>query len=231
MYKLHFNNRNGSCPSLIPILDECCNYYIPDKGLHVEGKFFDQVGMVSPEVGDIKMSVRQDNYEGWLVCDGRTISRETYSALFAVIGTTFGNSGDANTFNLPDSRGRIPLGAQSSSGTDYYCVGTNDGAETHTLDVNEIPSHNHGSNATSTSLGLAQRTGVNTTVETDSSAGELDLVNAGTLDIYNTGGGLAHNNMQPYWVFGNYFIYAGLKDSRKDECDDSFPIQPCQNIN
>ena len=79
------------------------------------------------------------------------------------------------------------------------------------------------------SVGLAQRTGANTAVSFDSSSGELDLIDAGTLDIYNTGGGLSHNNMQPYWVFGNYFIYAGLKDVRKEGCNDSFPIQPCDD--
>jgi microcystin-dependent protein len=227
MYRLYHNNRDR-CPALIPVFDECCNYYM-DRGLHVEGKLFDEVGMVSAEVGDIKMSVREDNYEGWLVCDGRAISRETYSALFALIGTTFGSGDNTTTFNLPNGKGRIPLGAQSSSGTGYYCVGNTGGAETHTLSINEMPSHDHTSNATGSSIGLAQRTGFNTTTETDTSAGELDLINAATLDIYNTGGGLAHNNMQPYWVFGNYFIYSGVKDSRKEGCNDSFPIQPCDD--
>ncbi len=227
MYRLHFNNRNGTCPSLIPVFEECCNYYM-DKGLHVEGKLFDEVGMVSPEIGDIKMSVREDNYEGWLVCDGRAISRTTYSALFALIGTTFGNGDNVTTFNLPDARGRIPLGAQSSSGTNYYCVGNTGGAETHTLTVGEIPSHDHSSNAVGTTIGLVQRTGSNTSTTFDASSGELDLINAATLDIYNTGGDGSHNNMQPYWTFGNYFIYAGVKDVRKEGCNDSFPIQPCE---
>ncbi len=111
MYRLYHNNRDR-CPALIPVFDECCNYYM-DRGLHVEGKLFDEVGMVSAEIGDIKMSVREDNYEGWLVCDGRAISRETYSALFALIGTTFGSGNGLTTFNLPNGKGRIPLGAQS----------------------------------------------------------------------------------------------------------------------
>ncbi len=172
MYKLHFNNRNGTCPALIPIFDECCNYYM-DRGLHVEGKLFDEVGMVSPEIGDIKMSVREDNYEGWLVCDGRAISRETYSALFALIGIAFGDGDQSTTFNLPDARGRIPLGAH--------------------------PRYDGSGSVTWNST------------------------------INNTGGSGAHNNMQPYWVFGNYFIYSGVKDVRKTGCDDSFPIQPCDD--
>jgi microcystin-dependent protein len=234
MYSLYHDNRN-KCSSLIPHFDECCNYYM-DRGLHVEGKLSDEIGVLSPEIGDIKMSARQDNYEGWLVCDGRVVSRTTYSALYSVIGSRFGNGDGVNTFNIPDSRGRVPLGAQSSSGTSYYCVGNTGGEENHTLTIPEIPSHDHSSNASSTSLGLAQRTGFNTTVSTDTSAGELDLINAATLDIYNTGGDPSnsyetspHNNMQPYIVFGNYFIYCGVKDSRKEGCNDSFPVQPCDD--
>ena len=87
MYSLYHDNRN-KCSSLIPHFDECCNYYM-DKGLHVDGKLFDEVGLVSSIVGDLKMSVRSTDYEGWLVCDGRSISRTDYSALFALIGTSF----------------------------------------------------------------------------------------------------------------------------------------------
>ncbi len=226
MYRLHFNNRNGTCPSLIPVFDECCNYYM-DKGLHVEGKLSDEIGILSPEVGDIKMSARQDNYEGWLVCDGRAISRTTYSALFEVIGTSFGNGNGVDTFNIPDSRGRVPLGAQSSSGTGYYCVGNTGGAETHTLTIGEIPSHNHVQNSANDDFNNssgAYPAGSNTSYAAYDSGSRN-----WTSTIQNTGGDGSHNNMQPYIVFGNYFIYCGVKDVRKEGCNDSFPIQPCND--
>jgi microcystin-dependent protein len=208
-----------------------------DRGLHVEGKLFDEVGMVSPEVGDIKMSVREDNYEGWLVCDGRAISRETYSALFALIGTTFGSGDGLTTFNIPNGKGRIPLGAQSSSGTGYYCVGNTGGEETHTLNINEMPSHNHSatdSGHTHSYVNQAGDVNVNTLTTQDTAADQVDYnQTSGTgyanITIGYTGQTQPHNNMQPYWVFGNYFIYSGVKDSRKEGCNDSFPIQPCND--
>ncbi len=232
MYRLHFNNRNGTCPSLIPVFDECCNYYM-DKGLHVEGKLFDEVGLVSSVVGDLKMSIRSTDYEGWLVCDGREVSRTAYSALFDLIGTSFGNGNGITTFNLPNAQGRVLGSVTSNLSTNSLsirCTGDLVGAETHTLSVNEIPSHDHGSNAVGGSIGLAQRTGVNTTTTLDSSAGELDLVNAGVLDIYNTGGSLPHNNMQPTLFIGNTFIYSGVKNESSEfntPCSNTYVVPPC----
>lgn len=55
---------------------------------------------------------------GWLVCDGSQVSRTTYSALFAVIGTVFGQGNGTTTFHLPDARGRFPRGYSGLSGLD-----------------------------------------------------------------------------------------------------------------
>ncbi|NBO71606.1 MAG: hypothetical protein EBU66_13555 [Bacteroidetes bacterium] len=94
-------------------------------------------------VGDIKWSVRLEDFDGWLLCDGRQVYRDAYSDLFALIGTSFGAGDGITTFNLPDSRGRVCGMIGAGSGLTYRNLGNLIGTETHTLTVNEIPSHTH----------------------------------------------------------------------------------------
>lgn len=93
-------------------------------------------------VGDIKMSVHNTDFYGWLKCDGRSVSRTTYADLFAVIGTSFGSS-SGTTFNLPDCRGRILGTLGQGVGLTNRTLGQNVGEETHTITTAEMPSHTH----------------------------------------------------------------------------------------
>jgi microcystin-dependent protein len=76
---------------------------------------------------------------GWLVCDGSAVGRQAYPNLFAVIGTTWGAGDGQTTFNVPDMRGRMPIGAGET-----YPLGTVGGAASTVLGVTQLPSHNHG---------------------------------------------------------------------------------------
>jgi microcystin-dependent protein len=78
---------------------------------------------------------------GWLLCNGQSVSRITYAALFAVIGTTYG-SVDGSTFNLPNTAGRLPVGYNSGD-TSYDTLGETGGSKTTTLSTNELPAHTH----------------------------------------------------------------------------------------
>lgn len=134
---------------------------------------------------------------GWLLCQGQAVSRTTYSNLFDIIGTTYGAGDGSTTFNLPDLRGRVPVGLDSGQ-TEFDALNEKGGAKTHTLTTNEMPSHNH---ALSTNAGYyvfgggagnpAQGTGYGTRLSDINSA--------------SAGGGAAHNNLQPYIVM-NFII-------------------------
>ena len=121
--------------------------------------------------------------------------------MFSAIGYTYGGSG--GSFNIPDIRGRIPVCVGTGSGLTARTLAQTGGEESHTLTTNEMPSHSHTSNATGGqgNLGLAIADGSNTVTSADSSQGELNVwTTPRALTINNTGGGAAHNVMQPFIV-------------------------------
>jgi len=123
---------------------------------------------------------------GWLVRDGSAISRTSYAALFAVLGTAYGVGDGSTTFNLPDDRGRVLAGYKSGD-ANFGTFGGVLGAATHTLDTTQIPSHTH-SQELSSGSGYFTNGGPPNHAFGGSQTGA-------------TGGGLAHNNVQPTRVY------------------------------
>jgi microcystin-dependent protein len=82
---------------------------------------------------------------GWLYCNGAAVSRTTYSALFAVIGTLYGVGDNISTFNLPDIRSRLPIGAGATGpdGLTARTIATEQGSESKTLNIGNVPPHRH----------------------------------------------------------------------------------------
>lgn len=138
---------------------------------------------------------------GWIWANGQACNRITFSALFSVIGTTYGAGDGSTTFLTPDMRGRLPLGREnmfnSAPGrvTDpaALTLGGAGGADKHTLTVAEIPSHTH--SYTHVASGGAQ-------IATTGGTASVQSATTGA-----QGGGNAHNNMPPYLVL-NYIIKA-----------------------
>ena len=143
---------------------------------------------------------------GWLMCYGQAVSRTTYAALFAVIGVAFGAGDGSTTFNLPDLRGRTRIGLDNMGGSSANrvtnaqadVVGGNAGSETHTLSATEIPSHRHTLNANSGGTVGNRLDFGNGLAAGSTHYGYIDTDVGGRQYVGNTGGGGAHNNMQPY---------------------------------
>ena len=153
-------------------------------------------GTVLPFAG----SALPGNPNDYLFCNGAAVSRSTYSTLFTAIGTTYGVGNGSTTFNLPDLRGRVIAGQDNMGGTSANTLtdaqadqlGGTLGEEDHTLTVNEMPSHTHGGIFTGGDGGSGSDPGVN-------------YVSSGSSTDFNTGGGSAHNNVQPTIIL-NYII-------------------------
>jgi microcystin-dependent protein len=161
---------------------------------------------------------------GWFACDGSACSRTTYAALFSAIGTYWGAGDGINTFNVPDLRGRGPIGyaASGASGITARPFATRGGEETHVLSVGELASHAHGVNDgghnhylhdpghTHTyvnpigGFGAAAGSGQYSAVgqaNTGASGTGVTIDPAGTnISIQANGSNVGHNNMQPFAV-------------------------------
>ena len=128
--------------------------------------------------------------DGFVMCDGSTYSTTGVQApLFAIIGHAFGGSG--TSFKVPNLQGRVPVGA---NGATFAGLGSTGGEETHTLTESEMPSHGHGG---SWAQGYFTAGGISAVVSLPGMANNFNTS--------STGGGAAHNNIQPYQVV-NYII-------------------------
>lgn len=121
---------------------------------------------------------------GYLLCDGRAISRGTYARLFTALGETYGAGDSITTFNLPDLRGRAVFGVDDGAGVLasglFAEVGGSESATTeeHILTVDEIPAHSHtfasrDANSNGSLVEMAGASGASSTVTTSESGGGL----------------------------------------------------------
>lgn len=155
---------------------------------------YDQFGFI----GEVKMFAGNFAPRGWALCEGQMLSISQHSALFSILGTTYGGDG-RTTFALPDLRGRVPVGPGTGPGLSSYRMGQTGGTETNVVTVGNIPAMSYGIPAYEASelKGGAIEKGAKAILTTGSEANS-------TFTNTINGLGQSSNNLQPY--LGMHYI-------------------------
>ncbi|MCT4645370.1 MAG: tail fiber protein [Carboxylicivirga sp.] len=170
-------------------------------------------------LGEIRMFAGNFAPRGWAFCDGQLLSIAQNSALFSILGTTYGGDG-RTTFGLPDLRGRVAIHPGNGPGLSNYRLGEKSGAETVTLSVNNLPPHNHTATTTQ-AVNDDEATSDDPTGKYPAVSGENmyhEASNAqgatSNVTVDNTGGGQAFDKRQPYLTVHFIICIQGVFPSR-----------------
>lgn len=175
------------------------------------------VAQADPYIGQIMCAGFNFAPQGWAELDGQLLSISQNTALFSLIGTTFGGDG-VTTFALPDMRGRTLLHDGQGPGLSPHVQGETGGSESTTLATANMPPHVHsfaplasGNDATSVSpAGKVAASKARTTLYTD----PVNIVTEAAGTTGATGNGLPFNNMQPYLAVKCFMALVGIFPSR-----------------
>jgi len=176
--------------------------------------------MSEPFIAEIILFAGNFAPRGWAFCQGQILSIAQNTALFSLLGTTYGGNGQT-TFALPDLRGRVPVGTGQGPGLPSIDLGQVAGEPTHTLIITEMPAHNHQAQAQGNSnTGDNPSPAGNTWAISDARAN--NYVNAApngpmapnTVTVGIAGGSQPHNNMQPFLGMNYIIAIEGIYPSR-----------------
>lgn len=179
--------------------------------------------MATAYLGSIILFAGNFAPKGTAFCNGQMMSIASNSALFALLGTTYGGNGQT-TFALPDLRGRVPLhsGGSQGPGLSFYPLGMQTGAETVTLNTQQMPAHTHVANASSSAADAVSPTNNFWSAAPGASArgGGANVFASAANTAMNptalspSGSSQPHSNIQPILAL-NYIIYTqGFYPSR-----------------
>jgi microcystin-dependent protein len=173
--------------------------------------------MSSPFLGEIRIFATNFAPIGWILCNGQILPISQYTALFSLLGTTYGGDGRSN-FGLPNLQGLAPLHPGQGPGLSLYDLGETGGAANVTLLSTQVPPHTH--TYTAGAGGKGEVAAVTGNVNSDAVA--LTNIYGTTSDgtqmspgmLQPAGSGTPHNNMQPYLTLNFCIAMTGIFPSR-----------------
>lgn len=170
--------------------------------------------MADPFVAEIRIFPFNFAPKGWAWCDGQLLPLSQNTALFSLLGTTYGGNGKSN-FALPDLQGRAPMHPGQGPGLSLHDLGETGGSETVTLLESEIPSHSHTISVGATpgnvkipgpSVSLSRSSGGSAYLAPPASNPIANPVSMAVETLAPAGGDQPHNNLMPFLTF--YFCIA-----------------------
>jgi microcystin-dependent protein len=173
--------------------------------------------MPEPFIAEIRIFAGNFAPRGWAFCNGQLLPIPQNTALFSIIGTTYGGDGRTTTA-LPNLQGRAPMHPGSGPGLTTRRLGERGGAETQTLSEAQAPSHSHAmvgySNLEAANPTSMRGLGGASWYAPAVAPGDADVVDMDANVIGPIGGGQAHNNMQPLLALNYIIALMGLYPSR-----------------
>lgn len=169
--------------------------------------------MSTPFMSEMRIMSFSFAPKGWAQCNGQMLPINQNQALFSLLGTTYGGNGQT-TFGLPDMRGKAPVYV---GGTEGLLQGQSGGQENHTVNMSEMPAHNHLQSGNLMPNPADQTVpGGNLWGQSSSTiyGGASNLVALQPATVSNVGGSQPHNNMQPYLVLNVCIALQGVFPSR-----------------
>jgi microcystin-dependent protein len=171
--------------------------------------------MADPFVAEIRIFPFNFAPKGWAFCDGQILPISQNTALFSLLGTTYGGDGKSN-FALPNMQGNAPMHPGQGPGLSLHDLGETGGSETVALLESEIPSHSHAVNASAADgtsgipSGQLVANGVGVNMYTTSFTATMLNPDA----VGPAGGDQPHNNLQPYLTLNFCIALQGVYPPR-----------------
>jgi microcystin-dependent protein len=169
--------------------------------------------MSEPFIGEIVMFAGNFAPRGWAFCSGQILSIAQNTALFSILGTTYGGNGQT-TFALPNLQGRVPIHPGQGAGLSPYVLGQQGGTENVTLLTTQMPQHTHtvACSGDDAALGLPAGNYLATTSSNVYASTAGAFMNNATINP--VGGNQPHVNLQPYLCVNFLIALVGIFPSR-----------------